>query len=240
MTLPEALAWLAHGPLDWLVVKPCPLCRQPQTASGLTGRPCPRCANALMLPVRGLSGTAPLPWWAAAPYDGAYRRLLLDLRQRPRQESIAALLQGVEPPTFPAGVSPWMVPVPSWKRRANPLPALICRLGCRRWHFGNANLLRRSRPVLGQHHLNRVMRLENQKGAFTCCRRAQGSQARQHPVFLVDDILTSGATALSAAVTLRQAGWRVQGLICLARTPGQRQAISGDLRSASDQGDMPG
>ncbi|MFM7549201.1 MAG: ComF family protein [Cyanobacteriota bacterium] len=182
-----------------------------------------------MLPHQGLRGTAPLPWWAAGLYHGAYRRLLLDLRQHPQTSSLAALLRGIQPPTFPSPVTPLLVPVPSWKVRGNPLPALICRLGGQQWRWEKANLLRRSRPVLGQHHLGRQMRLENQKGAFLCPRRARGSQARHHPIFLVDDILTTGATALSAAEALKQGGWRVQGLICLARTPGRRESIRCDL-----------
>ena len=94
--------------------------------------------------------------------------------------------------------------------------------------------------MLGQHHLNRAMRRSNQKGAFTCTRAARPGEARRHPVLLVDDILTSGATALNAAMALRQAGWRVQGLICLARTPWQRKPAGGDLGSASRCGDRPG
>jgi orotate phosphoribosyltransferase len=59
-------------------------------------------------------------------------------------------------------------------------------------------------------------------------------------VFLVDDILTTGATALHATKALQGGGWRVEGVICLARTPGSRQALSGDLRSQSRESDRPG
>lgn len=171
---------------------------------------------------------------------GSYRRILLGLRQRPNQDSISALLKVVAPPSFPPQTAPLLVPVPSWKRRANPLPGLICRMAGRQWRWDSAELLQRSRPVLGQHHLNQTMRWENQKGAFTCPRRAKPREASHHPVLLVDDILTSGATALSAATALGHAGWRVHGLICLARTPRQRNPSSGDLRSQRRSGDWPG
>lgn len=187
-----------------------------------------------------MRGTEPLPWWAVGTYHGAYRRLLLEMRRRPRPERLAGLLRVVEPPVFSSTVAPLLVPIPSWKKRANPLPALVGRLAGRQWHWATADLLRRSRPVLGQHHLNQAMRLENQRGAFCCLRRPQRGEARRHPVLLVDDILTSGATALSAAEALRQSGWRVHGLICLARTPRKRKAIHGDLRSVSVQSDTPG
>jgi predicted amidophosphoribosyltransferase len=42
-------------------------------------------------------------------------------------------------------------------------------------------------------------------------------------VLIVDDILTTGATATSAARCLAAAGWRVEGVLCLART-GAREA----------------
>jgi predicted amidophosphoribosyltransferase len=236
----EASHWLDNWPLDWLFSKPCPLCRQPLASPGLATRLCSGCIKALLLPSRGLRGTSPLPWWAVGSYQGGFRHLLLDLRKRPQQERLAALLRQVEPPSFPAKVSPLLVSVPSWKRRGNPLPALMGQVAGKQWRWAQADLLRRSRPVLGQHHLHRALRLENQRGSFTCQRCPQGAEARQHPVLLVDDILTSGATALSAADTLRQAGWRVQGVICLARTPWSRQATSGDLRSVGVQADTPG
>jgi predicted amidophosphoribosyltransferase len=236
----QGVAWLGLQPLEWLVRKPCPLCRQSLPPGDLRAHLCASCASTLMLPPDGLHGTSPLPWWAAGPYIGAYRRILLDLRQRPHQESVAALLRRVTLPAFPQAVAPLMVPVPSWKKQANPLPGLICRMACRKWRWRDADLLRRSRPVLGQHHLNRAMRMENQKDAFTCARRPTTKEKRTHPLILVDDILTSGATALSATEALKRAGWRVQGLICLARTPGGRHPTNGDLRSSSREGDRPG
>ena len=38
-------------------------------------------------------------------------------------------------------------------------------------------------------------------------------------MFLVNDILTTGATACAAAEALAAAGYAVQGLLALARTP---------------------
>ena len=228
------------SPLEWFVSKPCPLCRQPLPAPGLVNRFCSSCSEALLLTEGGAAGTSPLPWWAAGSYGGAYRRMLLALRQRPHSDSLAALLKAVGLPTLPPHLSPLLVPVPSWKRQANPLPPLICRLGRTEWGFGSADLLERSRPVLGQHHLHRAMRQENQRGAFSCVRRPKPQEARQRPVFLVDDILTTGATALNASMALQGAGWRVQGLICLARTPADRQVHSGDLRSHCRESDKPG
>jgi predicted amidophosphoribosyltransferase len=38
-------------------------------------------------------------------------------------------------------------------------------------------------------------------------------------IWLADDILTTGGTALAASSALEASGHRVAGLICLARTP---------------------
>ncbi len=113
-----------------------------------------------------------------------------------------------------------LVPIPSWKRKPNPLPGLIadqlaCGLGLRR-----RDLLLRSHPVLGQHHLGRALRQANQEGSFQL--RPEAWQQRPAPVLLVDDILTTGATLRHAALCLEQAGWPVLGAACLARTPSRR------------------
>jgi len=72
---------------------------------------------------------------------------------------------------------------------------------------------------VGQHHLNRRQRLGNQRGSFRC------PTAGRAPLWLVDDILTTGATALAAAEVLEARGWAVQGLLCLGRTPGPGTAV---------------
>ncbi len=172
-------------------------------------------------------GADPLPWWGAGRYGGGLRHLLLDLRRRPRIEVVAALARGTRralATTVDAQQlrtwceRPLLVPIPSWKRRANPLPPLFCRALERGGDFRRLDLLERSRPVLGQHHLGRKLRIANQAGAFRCLRPPGPGEARRRPVLIVDDILTTGATATSAARCLAAAGWRVEGVLCLART----------------------
>jgi len=172
-------------------------------------------------------GVDPLPWWGAGRYGGGLRNLLLDLRRRPRIEAVAALARGarralaitVDPQQLRGWCErPLLVPIPSWKRRANPLPPLFCRALERGGDFRRVDLLERSRPVLGQHRLGRSLRIANQAGAFRCLRPPGPGEAPRHPVLIVDDILTTGATATSAAQCLAAAGWRVEGVLCLART----------------------
>ena len=148
--------------------------------------------------------------------------MLLGLRQRPEESRIAALVR-----VLAEGLPQWrrrplLVPVPSWKRRGNPLPALVCRQLVRQLGYRHDDLLERSRPVLGQHHLKRAMRLANQDGAFQCRRGPRPGEATGRPVLIVDDILTSGATGCNAALALETLGWPVVGMLCLARTPRSR------------------
>ena len=224
-------------PLHWFLFTPCPLCggplADPAGGAGDDITVCGPCRDRLALPSGGLAGSEPIPWWGAGLYAGALRELLLQLRRRPRSATVQALAGGLRGGLRHAGLGherALLVPVPSWKRRANPLPGLLCQaLAC---HGGpqRCDLLQRSRPVLGQHHLGRALRLANQERAFRCVRPPAAGESRRRPLLIVDDILTSGATACSAAETLRQAGWRVQGLVCLARTPRGRAAAS-DLGS---------
>ena len=79
------------------------------------------------------------------------------------------------------------------------------------------DLLQRTRASAGQHHLNRQQRLLNLSGAFKVSARLQAME-----IWLVDDILTTGGTALAARQALLDAGHQACGLICLGRTPIRR------------------
>jgi predicted amidophosphoribosyltransferase len=133
--------------------------------------------------------------------------------------ALAARLHGVCATALPGAL---LVPVPSWKRAANPLPRLLAgalvQAAGGRCYLGDT-LLQRCRATVGQHHLNRQQRLGNQRGSFRCT-----SDGRA-PLWLVDDILTTGATALAAAEVLEARGWAVQGLLCLGRPPGPGTAV---------------
>ncbi|MEB3277062.1 MAG: phosphoribosyltransferase family protein [Cyanobacteriota bacterium] len=198
--------------------------------------------------LEGLSGSQPLPWWAAGSYGGQARHQLLRLRDQPSAAGLGpwldVLVPVLEADVQRAGQRGLVVPVASWKRHANPLPPLLAQALSRAlgWSL-QPQLLRRSRPVLGQHHLGRSLRLANQQGAFAAQPAERTHRGPRPPVLLVDDILTTGATACAASAALRQEGWRVVGLACLARTPAgrsQRRAGGRDLRSACRQSDGPG
>jgi len=196
----------------------------------------------------GLQGETPLRWWSGGWYAGPLRELVLEQRRQPDAASLAApveaLLQQVAqvPPIQPAA-PPWqellLVPIPGWRRRPNPVPALLARLlvealnhqehapalPCRQ----HPELLMRRGRVTPQRRLGRQQRWRNQWLSFCSLLPADPCQSQRAGVLLVDDVLTSGATALAAQQALHSAGWSVAGLLCLARTP--RRAARRDLRS---------
>jgi ComF family protein len=77
----------------------------------------------------------------------------------------------------------------------------------------HANLLQKNRPTRSQSELKRKERWTNLVGAFTI-NRSVGLKDRQ--VLLVDDLLTTGATASAAAQALKEAGCATVGVLTLA------------------------
>ena len=201
-----------------LLIEPrCPICDGPWDSPMPPKAPCSTCLDALALPLKGLKGLLPLPWCALGPYAGPLRQLLLKLRQPHQGKALEALVQLLSDRlTLPATAV--LVPIPSWKRqRFNPLPQRIA-LGLGR---PTAELLHRTRAGLSQHHLNKRQRQSNLIGAFQAIPLPK--QGAHKSVWLVDDILTTGSTALAARQALEEAGHRVAGLICLARTPAKER-----------------
>lgn len=75
------------------------------------------------------------------------------------------------------------------------------------------HVLRRPRPTHTQTHLSRIVRWQNVEGAFAV---PDASLVRGRRLLLVDDVLTTGATAVAAAHALKEAGARTVALATLA------------------------
>ena len=194
-----------------LLIQPsCPVCRQPLPGDLENNTLCEACRQRLELPPGGCQGHAPLSWRGLGFYRGEFRRILLKQKLTPTSRVLKGLI-GALRATLPSQEGKVLVPIPSWKRRnGNSLPAQIAQeLGA-----SQAELLQRKRAGIGQHHLGRHQRQGNQHGAFQ-------SPPCQHPltIWLVDDIVTTGATAIAAKQALQSAGHQVEGVICLGRTP---------------------
>ena len=76
-----------------------------------------------------------------------------------------------------------------------------------------AELLQKERSTPNQARLNKSERMENLKGAFSAI-----SETPKH-VVLIDDVMTTGATASECAKTLKRAGASVVYLLTFASVP---------------------
>jgi ComF family protein len=117
----------------------------------------------------------------------------------------------------------WALPVPLSAQRLaergyNQSWELARRLAPTWAERADAQLLLRVRDTPHQLGLKRSEREANVRGAFAV-NPLRASALKQCSVLLVDDVMTSGATAFEIARTLRQAGATRIQLAVLARTP---------------------
>jgi ComF family protein len=156
---------------------------------------------------------------AAAVYSGTLREALHAFKFGGKQalaRPLAALILEECGAWIPPDVEA-LVPVPlapgrERDRGFNQARLLAERLGRalgirvqRRW-------LRRARPTRPQSELGADERRENVRGAFRASAAARGRH-----VLVIDDVLTTGATAAECAIALRAAGARAVGVVTVAR-----------------------
>jgi ComF family protein len=101
-----------------------------------------------------------------------------------------------------------------WTRRFNQAAALGREIARRAGKPFEPALLRRVKATRSQVGLSREQRVQNMQGAF---RAAPGGSVQGRRIALVDDVLTSGATANAAARALLRAGAAQVDLIVFAR-----------------------
>ena len=166
---------------------------------------------------------------AAAPYEGVFRRALLELKFR-RREALAELLAGPAisafrrasgdhgagtAGAFPAAVA--AVPVPFWRgrRRGFNQAELLARPVARDLGIPLVRgvLRRRSRPP--QTLVSPSARRRNVSGAFRARRLPERLVGR--PLLLVDDVFTTGSTVEAAARALLRSGAGSVDVLTVAR-----------------------
>ncbi|MEB3298528.1 MAG: hypothetical protein VKO21_03485 [Candidatus Sericytochromatia bacterium] len=142
------------------------------------------------------------------------RRTLLALKQGDRPDLVSALVRTW---AGPPAVTGCLVPVPTSpdrvRRRGYDHAVLLAEALAARWGWRMAprGLVRRiSTPRL--HPLGPARRRQVLEDAF---RVGQVQQGR--PVWLVDDLHTTGATMRSCVLTLSGSGCHVSGIVVMAR-----------------------
>jgi len=188
---------------------------------------CRRCALRLgsALPSCGGCLREPPPFEqtaCVADYAFPWDRLIGDLKFHDRVELAASLAQLLAEAAASTPRPDWVLPVPLAPRRLaergfNQAWELARRAARLRGLAARADVL--TRPVEGQHQadLPRAQRLANLRAAFVVDGRRR-DVIRGARVALVDDVLTTGATAREAARTLLQAGAAAVDIWVVART----------------------
>jgi ComF family protein len=169
---------------------------------------------------RGLS-----PFGAGAslgPYEGVLRVAVHELKYRSRRRVAGRLSEAMLDDPRVRGVlagAEALVPVPLHPRRQrtrgfNQSELLAEALGHQAGIAVAASALVRRKDTRSQTGLSAAARRANVKDAFAVRRRAQ---VAGRTVVLVDDVLTTGATAAACARALRAAGAREVRILTAAR-----------------------
>ncbi len=134
-----------------------------------------------------------------------------------------------------------VIPVPLWpdKRRARGFNQAeeIARAFCRSCAAGSIQfctvLLVRTRDTASQTGLTRRQRQANLRGAFSV---VHAEQVRERSVLLVDDVMTTGATAGECARVLLRAGAKQVFVATVARANRENEGVVAMAASAMQHG----
>lgn len=185
------------------------------------------------------------PVWTAAAFAGSMRGLVLAYKQdgcwptmRPLStalgDTVLAATRGRAGPVL-------LVPVPSSaaarRRRGHHHVLSLCRRAARLRLLRSAGvsvapLLVPRRVVADQRGLQAAARSANLAGSMGC--RAVPRRLAGLPCVVVDDVVTTGSTALEATRALRSAGFPVLAVVALAAT--RRDRFSQNLATIGDRG----
>jgi ComF family protein len=163
-------------------------------------------------------------------YEGTLRELVHLFKYsgvRPLARTFGKLLAQALPRETTFDV---IIPMPihwlkKWQRGFNQSELLAREIG-KKWNVPVQNVIRRKKATRPQAGLTNAKRRANMQGAFQI---AGGKATRGKPlagmrVLLVDDVVTTGATASACARVLKRAGAAHVALLALARTD-RRQAV---------------
>jgi ComF family protein len=172
----------------------------------------------------GLCRTQPPPFSSARAvglYRGYMKSLILGMKYRPEAKAAFALgrlLAEYYASLFGDVVPEAVVPVPlhteRFLQREFDQSVLMARELARMKGWPFKRWLRRTRATHRQSRLSRAGRRANVRGTFSL---AFGAEPQDRTVLLVDDVLTTGATAREAARVLARSGARAVHVYTAAR-----------------------
>jgi ComF family protein len=191
----------------------CPCCAEPLPSARAAGSTCGSC-SAKAPPFRKIIA----PWRYAAPLDDLIQSLKFQ-----GQLAVARLLGELLAEQIPPGARPTLLlPVPQHPRQlkkkgfnhASEITLFLSKASGIPW---SPWLLTKTRETASQHDLPRKERLGNLRNCFRFDNRSEHAH-----VAIIDDIVTTGATAREVALALRRAGVEDVEIWAIARTPEQR------------------
>ncbi|HEY9888332.1 MAG TPA: ComF family protein [Candidatus Obscuribacterales bacterium] len=210
--------------------QPCPLCDRPTPQA-----PCAACWRQLQPCALGQpasSTAAALPILAWGQYQGLLKRAIAALKYEGQPHLAVPLGQALGHlwQQFPVTTrrSPLVVPIPMYadkqRERGFNQAALLAAAFCHQTGLPLVERgLVRQRATAPQFGLGLAARQQNLAGAFIIGPAFQRDRPSR-PVFLIDDIYTTGTTALVAAATLRRHGISVCGVGAIARAQLEKEA----------------
>jgi ComF family protein len=218
------------GLIDLCLESTCPLCQR-STAQAVC-LDCQRQLWRLQLPACH-QWQPPLPVFAWGSYSGSLKRALTTLKYDNQPQLAQPLgdwlaqswLQFRQTSKKPSPQSLIVVPIPmhpvKQQQRGFNQAELLAKAFCQSTRLPlNPQVLIRSRSTEAQFGLSVAAREQNLVGAFLLNESVAHviQRSPQTAVLLLDDIYTSGATARSAAQTLRQQNIAVYGIVTVAKT----------------------
>ncbi len=160
---------------------------------------------------------------AVARYSGVMRNLIHDLKYRDRHEGIALFTRWLANTGAELlSEADLLVPVPLhpsrlWRRRFNQAAMLTKSLGRAVGVQSDPFMLTRTKRTKSQVGLTAKRRARNVAGAFSVD-ESRAELIGGRVVVLLDDVITTGATANACARVLRRAGARSVDVLALARS----------------------
>lgn len=158
-------------------------------------------------------------WLSRGPVREVIHRLKYDGVPAMRLPLARLMLPALQDPRL-ADASWLLVPVPlhprKFREREFNQSAELTRTLAKSAGLSWCHALRRVRYTHSQAGLDREGRLKNLRGAFRV-RRLASRRLRDRDVLLIDDVLTTGATAHECALTLKKGGARRVAVLTVAR-----------------------
>ena len=177
---------------------------------------CPRCK--VSYEIRDfLSRVGPVPTYSAVAYNAVARRILLASKEDGVRGAddliISALEHSLRYALRKTGKTPLLVPIPSSpqavRKRGRDFLCEISKRVSQSVGLPTQGLLQHNRRVKDQTLLDASARYKNLEGALVLKKRP----IRIHEVFLIDDLVTTGATLNEAVKALEMGGLKVVGAV---------------------------